>query len=110
MRRFRQASILAQVDLNPSRIDLIERPQLCPGSAVYKSPASLFMQNPFSVSSTVQQTMYPEEPGSGLHLTLLPPSNAGVTAVTKVGFYFFGSVPAGLGNCLHHGSTGAASC
>ena len=112
MRRFRQASILAQVNLNPSRIDpsSVRSYAQVSNSAVYKSPASLFMQHPFSVSSTVQQTMYPEEPGSGLHLTLLPPFNAGVTAVTKVGFYFFGSVPAGLGNCLHHGSTGAASC
>jgi hypothetical protein len=56
-----------------------------------------------TVSSTVQQTMSPRGARIWASLTLLPPSNACVTAVTKVGFYFFGSVRAGLGNCLHHG-------
>jgi hypothetical protein len=74
MRRFRQASILAQVNWKPSRVDLIERPQLCPGvqlrrNVALQKPACLLMKSPL------------QKPGQ--------PSNACVTAVTKVGFYFF---------------------
>jgi hypothetical protein len=104
MRRFRQASILAQVSWRPSRVGLYQTSadmSECPtppcnaalrrGLLPHEKPATKPRQPLHGVLQPSGKPCHRDKPGSGLHFTLLPPPNACVTAVTKICFYFLGS-------------------